>query len=233
MLLKPNLFTKDRPKWDGKIPEEQTLQAWDDYSLPLHKALEQASRLATDRSDAFGSAHSATLVHDISPPTASGPQESHISGAPASFTEQFYGHFGALSDAATGSTVVMESLKACNIMQYNKILASMAYLKTLSISASVKTRGGIHDSATGHPSPNENTKSNLCINQLMLEIKGKLVPGGFCSIHGHGVGPGHSRKNCYNKTNEGITGSHNNSATCAHPSRPVRNKNKYWDKYLL
>ena len=26
-LLKSNLFPRDRPKWDGKIPEDQTLRA--------------------------------------------------------------------------------------------------------------------------------------------------------------------------------------------------------------
>ena len=40
-LLKPNLFPKGRPKWDGKIHKHQTLHAWEDYFLPLHKALKQ------------------------------------------------------------------------------------------------------------------------------------------------------------------------------------------------
>ena len=31
LLLMANSFPKDRPKWDGKIPEDQTLKAWDDY----------------------------------------------------------------------------------------------------------------------------------------------------------------------------------------------------------
>ena len=29
-LLKENSFPKGRPKWDGKIPEDQTLKAWED-----------------------------------------------------------------------------------------------------------------------------------------------------------------------------------------------------------
>ena len=32
---------KDRPKWDGKIPKDETLQAWEDYFLLLYKALKQ------------------------------------------------------------------------------------------------------------------------------------------------------------------------------------------------
>ena len=67
LLLQSNSFPKDRPKWDGKIPEDQTLQAWEDYFVPIHKSLEQESRLATGRSNAFGSAHSAALVHIITP----------------------------------------------------------------------------------------------------------------------------------------------------------------------
>ena len=52
-------------------------------------------------------------------------------------------------------------------------------------------------------------------------------------MHVHGVGPGHSSKNCNNKTKEGETGGHNNSATRAHPSGPGQNKNKDWDNFLL
>ena len=33
-LLKANSFPKDRPKWYGKIPEDQTLQSWRDYFHP-------------------------------------------------------------------------------------------------------------------------------------------------------------------------------------------------------
>ena len=67
LLLKSKSFPKDLPKWDGKIPEDQNLQAWEDYFHPLHKELELESILARGRS-AFGSAHSAALIHNISPP---------------------------------------------------------------------------------------------------------------------------------------------------------------------
>ena len=127
----------------------------------------------------------------------------------------------------------MESLAAATTMQYNKILASMAELKTLSIAESATTGGGTWDSAIGRSSPNKLTKSNLRINQLMLAIKGKWVPGGFCTMHVHGVGPRHSSKTCNNNIKEGETGGHNNSATRAHPSRPGRNKYKDWDNVLL
>ena len=127
----------------------------------------------------------------------------------------------------------MESLAVATTTQYKTILASMAELKTLSIAASAITIGGTCDSATGCPSPNKRSKSNLRINQLMLAIKGKWVPGGFCTMHVHGVGPRHSSKTCNNNIKEGETGGHNNSATRAHPSRPGRNKYKDWDNVLL
>ena len=111
----------------------------------------------------------------------------------------------------------MESLVAATNTQYNKILASMDELKNLSIAASATTGGGTRDSSTGRPSPDERTKSNIRINQLMSAIKGKWVPGGFCSTHGLGVGPGHSSKTFNSKTKEGETGGHNNSAARAHP----------------
>ena len=100
LLLKANSFPKDLPKWDGKISKDQTLQAWGDYFLPLHKALEQESRLVTGCSDAFGSAHSATLIHNITPSATAVKPGSKSVGTPASFMEQFYGPFEALSAAA-------------------------------------------------------------------------------------------------------------------------------------
>ena len=74
-------------------------------------------------------------------------------GAPASFMEKFYSHFGSLSATSTKSTVVMESLAAATTMQYKTILASMAEIKTLSITASAMTGVGTRDSVTGRPSP--------------------------------------------------------------------------------
>ena len=87
--------------------------------------------------------------------------------------DQFNGYLCALSATATRSTVVIESPAAATTTQYNKILASMAELKTISIAASATTVGGTRDSASGHPSPDKLTKSNLRINQLMSSIKGK------------------------------------------------------------
>ena len=79
-------------------------------------------------------------------------------GASAYFVENFDGHFGALSAAATRSTAMMEALAKDTTMQYDIILASMAELKTLSIAVSATTVGGNRDSATGRLSPDKRTK---------------------------------------------------------------------------
>ena len=69
------------------------------------------------RSDAFGSAHSTILIHGITPSVMAGMSGSQGKGAPASFMEQFDGHFGALSAAATGSTFVMGVLATATTTQ--------------------------------------------------------------------------------------------------------------------
>ena len=74
------------------------------------------------RSNAFGSLHSAALIHNITPSTTAGTPGSHIVGAPASFIKQFDGHFGDLSTKATGSTVVMEALATATTTQYDGIV---------------------------------------------------------------------------------------------------------------
>ena len=65
----------------------------------------------------------------------------------------------------------MESMAAATTTQYNKILASISELKTLSIAVSAMTSGGTRDSATSRPSPYKRTKANLRINHLMSAIK--------------------------------------------------------------
>ena len=82
-----------------------------------------------------------------------GTAGSQGAGTPDSFMELFYGHFGDLSATATGSTSVMEALVMANTTQYDKNLATMADLKTLSIAASETTGGSNRDSATGRLTP--------------------------------------------------------------------------------
>ena len=70
-LLKANSLPKDRAMWDGKDPVDQTLKAFKDFFLPLHKGMERECRLAGVRADVFGSAAAAICGHGIKPcPTA-------------------------------------------------------------------------------------------------------------------------------------------------------------------
>ena len=79
------------------------------------------------------------------------------------------------------------------------------------------------------------TKAAARINQLKAEIRGIWITGAaskFCSIHGWGLGPGHDSMSCKNKTIEGDTGGHVNSATRSNPVGPRKNKNKCWDDFV-
>ena len=65
------------------------------------------------------------------------------------------------------------------------------------------------------------------ISQLQAAVKGKWIPGHFCSTHGHGVGPDHDSKTCANKSS-----GHVETATRANPFGPGANRNKGWDDWL-
>ena len=76
-------------------------------------------------------------------------------------------------------------------------------------------------------SSTEKQKLKSRISQLQAAVKGKWLPGNFCSTHGYGVGADHDSKTCAQKAN-----SHVNTATRANPSGPGANRNKGWDDWL-
>ena len=142
-------------------------------------------RVVTGQGDVFGTASSAVQTHGTAPSSmvvTTGRQ-----GAPASFMENFDGHFGALNAAATGSNTVIKQLAAMTTTQYDKISAGIVELKlALPTTTTPTTRG------TGSPlTSNEHGKLNRHINQIEADIKGNWVTGGFCSYYGHGVCEGH------------------------------------------
>ena len=92
--------------WDGKEPSEQTLKAFEDFFIPLHKGMERECRLAGVRADVFGSATAAIRGHGITPLPTSMAGAAGSLGPDASFMSQFDAHFTALSAAAAGSNVV-------------------------------------------------------------------------------------------------------------------------------
>ena len=105
-LLKANSFPKYRATWYGKEPSEQTLKAFEDFFIPLHKGMEHECRLAGVRTEVFGSATAVIRGHGITPRPTSMAGAAGSLGPDASFMSQFYAHFTALSAAAAGSNVV-------------------------------------------------------------------------------------------------------------------------------
>ena len=174
-LLKANFFPKDRATWDGKEPAEQTLKAFKDFFLHLHKEMECECRLVGVRTDIFGSATAAILGHGIKPrPTAMAGAAGSL-GPDASFMAQFDAHFTALSAAAADSNVVQESLAAAATTQYIAIISKLKALKALYIAPSSGGGGGSSSGGGGggrnRPfTSDDHTKASARINQLQAEI---------------------------------------------------------------
>ena len=141
-LLKANSFPKYRATWDGKEPAEQTLKAFEDFFLLLHKGMECECRLVGVRADVLGSATASIREHGITlrPTTMAGVAGSL--GPDASFMAQFDAHFTALSAAAAGSNVVQESLAAAATTQYSAIISKLEALEALYVAPSVGGGGG-------------------------------------------------------------------------------------------
>ena len=141
-LLKANSFPKDRATWEGKKPAEQTLKAFEDFFLPLHKGMERKCRLAGVCADVFGSATAAIRGHGItSRPTTMAGAEGSL-GPYASFMSQFDAHFTALSAAFASSNVVQESLAAAATTQYSAILSKLETLEALYVAPGGGGGGG-------------------------------------------------------------------------------------------
>ena len=114
--------------WDGKEPAEQTLMAFEDFFLPLHKRMERKCRLAGVCTDVFGSATAAIRGHGITPCPTTMAEAAGSLGPDAYFMVQFDAHFTALSAAAAGSNVVQESLAAAATRKYSAILSELEAL---------------------------------------------------------------------------------------------------------
>ena len=87
-------------------PSEQTLKAFEDFFLSLHKGMERECCLAGVRADVFGSAAAAIRGHSIKTRPTTTLGAAGALGPDASFMAQFDAHFTALSAATAGSNVV-------------------------------------------------------------------------------------------------------------------------------
>ena len=225
-------------EWDGKEPAEQTLKAFEDFFLPLHKGLERECRLAGVRADVFGSATAAIHGHGITLCSTTMAGAAGSLGPDASFMSQFDAHFTALSAAFASSNVVQESVAAATTMQYSAILSKLETLEALYIAPSGGGGGGGGGGGVRRNCPftsDQRTKDSARINQLQAAIRCGWITGAsskFCSTHGWGLGPGHDSMSCINKTREGAPGGHVNAATLSNPVGPGKNKNKGWDDFV-
>ena len=211
--------------------------------------MERKCRLAGVCADVFGSATSAIRGHGITPcPTTMAGAEGSL-GPDAYFISQFDAHFTSLYAAVTGSNVVQESLAAAaTTTQYSAILSKLEALEALYVAPGGGGGGGGNNGNNGGGSggsgggrrnspftSDDRTKDAARINQLQASIRGSWITGAaskFCSTHGWGLGPGHDSMSCKNKTREGETGGHINSATRSNPVGPGKNKNKGWDDFV-
>ena len=190
--------------------------------------MERECRLAGVCADIFGSATAAIRGHGITPRPTTMAGAAGSLGPDASFMSQFDSHFTALSAAAASSNVVQESLAAAATTQYSAILSKLDTLEALYVAPGGGGGGGGNNDNNGGGSGNggggrnrpftsdDRTKAAARINQLQAAIRGSWITGAaskFCSTHGWGLGPVHDSMSCKNKTREGETGGHVNSAT--------------------
>lgn len=139
--------------------------------------------------------------------------------------EQLDGHFDNLAVAATSSNVALEQLVTANDTLAMNTANDIAEIKTLLAGANIGA-----SAAAAVPTASESVTLatyKKTIKQLQTAIKYKWVPGGFCSMHGWGVGPKHNSDNC-----KGKAPGHVDTATRANPAGPGKTKNKGWDNFL-
>ena len=233
-LFKENSLPKDRATWDGKDPADQTLKAFEEFFLHLHKGMKRDFRLAGVRADVFGSAAAAIRGHGIKPRPNATAGAAGALGPDASFMAHFDAHFTAPSAAAASSNVVQEFLAAAATTQYIAIISKLEALEALYVAPSGGGGGG-GGRRGGSFTSDDRAKATAPIYQLQAAIRGSWITGPsskFCSTHGWGLGPGHASMLCKKKTKEGEPGCHVKTATRYNPVGPGKNKNKGWDDFV-
>jgi hypothetical protein len=213
-LLSAGSFPTQRTVWDSKFPASKTWAAWKQWACESQLTIEREQRASGARGDTFGSASAAYEYHRPTP-TSGFAGAAIRSSLPASFEEQFASGMDALASAATNEKAVLD-----NLLASNKVLSELTAKKITAIEQ-LLTKG---------PHPGASLSSGDAKMVLKAAIKGKWVPGGFCSSHGYGVGPDHDSASCKNKK----TG-HMDSATRTNPAGHGHDKhiNKGWDAFLL
>ena len=131
-------------------------------------------------------------------------------------------HLDNMAFAVTNKKAVLNSLISSNASLTKITTEKLTKLEKLLLE--LKSTG--HRPAPGTPQMTVPSNSHG-VSQLHAAIKYKWVPGAFCSIHGWGVGAGHTSAKCKGKKH-----GHVDSATRNNSQGPGATKNKGWDDFL-
>jgi hypothetical protein len=214
-LLFAARFPIQRPVWDSKPPSTKTWAAWKLWARDSQLTVKQEQRASGARGDTFGSASAAIGFHSPIPSFSHAASNFH---APAlSFEAQFTSGMDALALAATNEKSVLDDLVASN-----KTLSELTAKKLTHIEQLLSSR-------TNATTPIPTQGDAKLILQLRAAIKGRWVPGGFCSTHGYGVSADHDSASCKNKKP-----GHVDTATRSSPAGHGHDKhiNKGWDAFV-
>ena len=123
----------------------------------------------------------------------------------------------ALALAATNKKTVLDNLVASN-----KTLSKLTAKRMAHIEQLLSSRSGM-------PNPATLLGDTKLVAQLRVAIKGKWVPGGFCSTHAYSISTNQNSTSCKNKMPGGV-----DTATCSSPAGHGHDKhiNKGWDAFL-
>eukprot|EP00804_Cyclotella_cryptica_P000193 CCRYP_016175-RA/>CCRYP_016175-RA protein AED:0.26 eAED:0.26 QI:0/0/0/0.6/0.75/0.8/5/0/1027 len=181
-LLSAASFPIQRPVWDYKPLSTKTWAAWKQWARESQLTIEREQRASGARGDTFGSASAAIGYHCPVPSSSHANRAFH---APAlSFEAQFTSGMDALAFAATNKKTVLDNLVASNTTLSKLTAKKLTHIEQLLSSRS------------GAPHQTSSLGDSKLVVQLLAAIKGKWVPGGFCSTHGYSVSADHDSASC-------------------------------------
>ena len=223
MLLKTNSFPRNRPVWDGKPVGDQRWDAWKEFFKPLQLALERETAASGDAPNMFGTAAAAQRLHNITP--GRHPTVNNHGGDAQGIMEMLDGQFDALAAASANSNDALDQLVAATTQQYADIKSALTNL-----AAATPTAAATPNTSSQTPTnpPATHTALEARITLLQTAVRFKWAKGGFCSTHGHGVGPKHTSASCRDKKP-----GHVDTATRVNPAGPGKTKNRGWDAWLM
>ena len=131
-----------------------------------------------------------------------------------------------MADATTNSGTALAQLAEANSRLASATSSQYQNIKKLLNEIKSSTPSSPNPRSSSYAAGATISDQNI-IKLLQSEIKNRWIVGGFCSSHGWGVSYRHSSATCNNK----LAG-HDDTATRANPSGPVKTKNKGWDSFV-